>query len=392
MGQNRKQSSAEEAEALRVRLEEAEDTLRAIRHGEVDALVVSGPDGEHLFTLEGAEHPYRIFVEAMKQGAVTLGSDGTIFYCNQSFSDLVLTPIESVIGSSIFKFVGSEETRIVEAAFTKGLQTGSGVDSFLSRNDGAKVPVHLSFSRLKSEGEIGTLVVTDLSERKEAEDALRASEKQLRALSSQLFTIQEDERRRIARGLHNGLQQTLTAIKFKVESFLQETSEGRTNVNLQPLEAVIPIVQECVREMSRIQNNLRPSILDDLGILAGISYLTRKVEEMIPGIFVEKQFDIGERDVPESLKAVIYRILQETLNNVLKHSRADHVGLSFSKVNRRIELSVQDNGQGFDLEVVRSKAGVGLVSMRERAENTGGIFQIKSAPGRGTLVRAWWPV
>src|SRR5215211_2839375 len=96
-----------EIEELRARAEEAEETLRAIRSGEVDALVVSGPGGEQIFTLQGADHPYRLLIEEMNEGAVTTSVDGAILYCNRRFADIVSTPLQNVIGSSIFAYLAS---------------------------------------------------------------------------------------------------------------------------------------------------------------------------------------------------------------------------------------------------------------------------------------------
>jgi PAS domain S-box-containing protein len=247
-------------------------------------------------------------------------------------------------------------------------------------------------------GEVEFLVfaLEDVTAHKRAEAAVMESEKHLRKLSSLLIAAQESERKRIARELHDGLGQSLTAIKFRVESFLQEISKSRIRTSAKPLEAVISMVQESVREIRRVQTDLRPSILDDLGIVATISWFCREYQTTYPGIRMEKQIDVRELEVPESLKMVIYRIIQEALNNISKHSQADLVHFSLRKTNGLLELSIQDNGQGFDLpevlSVESSGRGLGLVSMRERAEHSGGSLLIESANGKGTLIRASWPM
>jgi len=248
----------------------------------------------------------------------------------------------------------------------------------------------------KSEVEFLVFSLADVTEPKRAEEALRKSEEQLRHLYSQLLAAQENERKRVAQELHDGLQQFLTGIKFKVEGFIQEMRKSKVKTPTKPLEAVIPIIQESVREIRRIQMNLRPAILDDLGILATISWFSREYETTYPSIHVEKQINIQEDEIPEPLKMVIYRILQEGLTNVAKHSGASLVILSFRKTNGRIELSIQDNGRGFDLQEALSVESPGrewgLASMRERAEHSGGSFGIESAKGKGTFLRAIWPL
>jgi PAS domain S-box-containing protein len=249
----------------------------------------------------------------------------------------------------------------------------------------------------ESDGSIGGVVfsLVNVTERKRAEDALKESAEQLRHLSSQLMTVQEDERRQVARELHDGLGQSLTAIKFKIETFLQRTDRGKRKTKTEPLESAVLMLQDCVREIHRIRTDLRPSVLD-LGILATVSWLCREFEGTFPAIRIEKRLDIREEEVQDSLKTAIYRISQEALNNISKHSLANVVHLSLRKIDRTVELSVKDNGRGFDLHEAHSTnestRGIGLSSMRERAEHLGGSFSIQTSKGKGTLIRASWPL
>jgi signal transduction histidine kinase len=154
------------------------------------------------------------------------------------------------------------------------------------------------------------------------------------------------------------------------------------------------VVQDAVEEVRRISMNLRPSILDDLGILATISWFCREAEETYSGIRIEKRINIDENDIPDSLRIVIYRLLQEALNNMAKHSQANLVHLALERIDENIELTVMDNGAGFDIEEVlseeRPKRGLGLASMKERAELSGGSFLVESQKGVGTTVKASW--
>ena len=152
----------------------------------------------------------------------------------------------------------------------------------------------------------------------------------------------------------------------------------------------MPIIEQSIEEVRRIGMNLRPPILDDLGLLPTIGWFIREYEMTYPSIRVEKQTEIRETQVPDHLKAVIYRILQESMNNIAKHSKATLVSLSLKRKDDRIELAIEDNGIGFDLETI--KKGLGLGSMRERAEFSGGLFDIESVGGKGTIIRASWPL
>jgi signal transduction histidine kinase len=235
----------------------------------------------------------------------------------------------------------------------------------------------------------------DNTERKRDEEALQRSEKQLRFLSSQLLTAQEDERKRIAQELHDGIGQMLSAIKFGVEDTLSLMNKRKVSLDAKPLETIVPIVQNGIKEVRRICMDLRPSILDDLGILATISWFCREFQSIYSGIKIEKQIGIKEDEIADSLKTVIYRLVQETFNNIVKHSKADLVFLSLKKTNGTIELKIKDNGIGFDsLEVLSGeshKRGLGLASMKERTELLGGSLSIESQTAGGTVIRASWP-
>jgi signal transduction histidine kinase len=218
---------------------------------------------------------------------------------------------------------------------------------------------------------------------------------ELRRLSAQLISIQETERKTIARELHDSIGQSLVAIKFGLENTLEKIRQNMDQESIELLEALVPLVQQSGEEVRRIHTDLRPSLLDDLGILVTISWFCRQFEKVYSDIRVEKQIEIEENDVPESLKIVIFRILQEALNNVAKYSKSDLVSVSLSRTGDRLDFAVQDNGQGFDFQSIYSlksgDRGVGIANMKERAELSGGSFSIESSPGSGTTVRVSWP-
>lgn len=172
-------------EELEARLLEAEETLRAIRSGEIDALVVSGPEGEQIYTLKTAEHPYRVLVEAMNEGAVTLNQDSTILYSNQSFANLLKISSERVLGSTFSQFVAPADRLRLEALLCQCANKAAKGEITLVCGDGSEVPAHLSLSPLPSEEvQSVSVVVTDLTEQKRQQE-LVASEKLLRSILEQ---------------------------------------------------------------------------------------------------------------------------------------------------------------------------------------------------------------
>jgi signal transduction histidine kinase len=225
-------------------------------------------------------------------------------------------------------------------------------------------------------------------------NALRESENRLRILTSQLLNAQEKERKLVANELHDSIGSFLSVIKIRLEKIISQMEQGGTAPD--SLKSLSSITQQAIEECKRMQTNLRPSILDDLGILTTLDWYCREFQKTFSHICIEKEIDLSENDVPHSLKTVIYRVCQEAMNNIAKHSKANLVTFSLRKNNGPIELTIQDNGQGFDMKDISSmesyKRGMGLSSMRERAETLGGSFTIESAKGSGTIIRVSWPI
>jgi PAS domain S-box-containing protein len=237
----------------------------------------------------------------------------------------------------------------------------------------------------------------DITGRKTAEAELRKSESSLKILSSQLLNRDEKVRKQIAMELHDSIGQYLTTIKFNAEAGLNRlTGDVDADNVVDFLKAGIPVIQRAIEEVRRISMDLRPSILDDLGILATISWFCREFENVHTDIRVDRDIDIDEEDVPDGLKIIIYRVLQEAFNNAAKHSRASRLLVRLNRQGAAINLAVSDNGTGFEMEEVSLKEGMskglGLASMRERVELSGGRFAIETGPGRGTLIKASWPL
>jgi PAS domain S-box-containing protein len=239
------------------------------------------------------------------------------------------------------------------------------------------------------------LLQQEVKEHMQTERALLESERKLRLMSSQLLTTQEEERKRIAQELHDSIGQSLAAIKFNVENVLEEIDKDRFEGTVNSLELIIPVVQNAIEEARRIYTGLRPSILDDLGIIATIGWFCREFQKTYTSIYIEQQIDIEEDDIPEPLKIVIFRVVQEALNNIARHSRAELVNLSLDGKDGLIHLTLEDNGAGFDLDSALTKSNhekrLGITGMKERTELASGAFSICSVTGEGTIIHASWP-
>ena len=226
--------------------------------------------------------------------------------------------------------------------------------------------------------------------------ALESRSRDLKILSRQLMHAEDTERRRIARDLHDSIGQSLSAIKFHVENTVADIGDRLGENDRMLLNRLVPMIKSAITDVRRIIRNLRPSMLDNLGIMATIDWQCREFGSVFKNIQIKKSLEMGDRDVPDSLKGPIFRVLQEALNNIGKHSGASSVAISLFQRNGHVCFEIEDDGCGFDPETTRlqelDRTGMGLAGMKERLELSGALFTIDSAPGRGTRVKAIWPI
>ena len=345
--------------------------------------------------------------------------DANYLGCNRPFVlDAGFQSPEEIIGRNDFEMVWAEQAQLYISDDLMVIETGRpklGYEEPRTTPSGdrvwlrtSKVPLCDVKGGLK--GVLG--IYEDITAHKWAEEALqkahdelerrveeRTSElekanHELRQIPSKLIAVQEEERKRLASELHDSIGQTLAAVKFWVEMSLKLRDEGNGNAAFNHLGHFVPILQRSIEETRSVYMGLRPSMLDSMGLLPALEWLRRECMKLYPERHIEFETGVAEEEIPESLKINIFRITQEALNNVAKHSEAEWVDITLSKNCDKIELVVSDDGIGMDLELILSITtanSLGLTSMRERAELTGGSFSIESAPGEGTTVRGSWP-
>jgi PAS domain S-box-containing protein len=370
-------------QALRTRLRAAEDTLRALRAGEVDALVATRGGTERVITLQGADLPYRMLLDQMFAGALTLTPDGVIVYCNQRFADIVRTPLARIIGSALRGFVLSSERPALEMLLARASKERVGGDLSGRTGGGTPVPIAVTFAPLRLDGgtEVGGVVgvVIDATERKRLEE-LRTG------LIEQVMTAQEEERARIARELHDETGQSLTALLVGLRTLEQaETIADATDMARRLRE----IAAQTLHEVGRLSRGLHPSIIDDVGLAAAV---TRHVQDfaVLHGIAADLRIDgLDGEPLPPLVQTTVYRVLQEALTNVGKHARARSVTVRLVRHDATVELLVQDDGRGFK---PGGSGRLGLRGMRERAALLGGSVDVVAHPGTGTTIATRVPV
>jgi two-component system, NarL family, sensor kinase len=383
---------AESARAakLRARLAELEDTLLAIRSGDVDAVVVSGKNGDQVFTLEGAGDAYRILIESMNEGALTLTSDKTILYANQCFAGMVKCPLERVIGSSFHRFLSIED-RVAFKPLPKGSgKGGAKCQVMLNASDGSQVPAQVSTRALARNGSSRAtlgMVITDMTEGRRTEELLRE-------LTHRVVQVQEAERGRVALELHDNITQLLCAVLFRSQALAAKLSAHKGPVKAEAVR-LRDMLGETAKEVERISNNLTPNVLNQLG-LVGVLREARAEFAYRTGLSVTLTYVPFVAQLTAETELALYRIVQEALGNVEKHASARKVTLRLGQQGSFIRMAIRDDGIGFDQNRVpairKEKGGLGLHSMRERATYVGGSLKIRSDRRGGTEIEVLIPV
>ena len=235
----------------------------------------------------------------------------------------------------------------------------------------------------------------EISERREVEKELHMSRRQLRMLSQKTLELLESDRQMIAKELHDSIGASLAAIKFSLEGWLEMYGEQLPSHEI-PFDRIITHIMETIKETKRISANLRPTTLDDLGLIATAQWFCRNLAGLYQGIRITPRFDVSEADIPETMKIVVYRVLQEALSNAAKHGQAKNINVSLMLIDGCLELTVDDDGCGFDRKAIMGPedtlSGFGINSMRERVEICDGRFDLRTSVGEGTRIQASLPV
>ena len=384
-------TSRDQQTKLRARLQSAEETLRAIQSGEVDALMVSGRRGEQVVALKGGEPNYRMLVEAMSEGAATLSRKGAVLYCNRKFAELMSRPPGRIIGMSLQSVVAETERDRFETLLADAQKVVAKSEFSLRCTDGSLIPVYLSLNRLRGyKGEVLGMVITDLSEQKRNQAAeIKQAEAMHRLLLEHELSAQEEERRRIARELHDEAGQLLTALLVGLRSL--EDTRKLADVKVQG-RRLREITAQAIDEVGRLARGLHPTVLDDHGL--GVA-LSRYATEYTKTHNIAVELALNELDssnLSSTVQITLYRILQEALTNVARHSGAKTVSIRFTRSATAVEVTVIDDGCGFDAKAVTvSSHRLGIQSMRERAALLGGTISFTSK-GKGTEILVQVPL
>ena len=379
-----------EVARLRARLSEAAETLHAIQSGGVDALVVEGQHGPRVYTLEGADHAYRVLIESMNEGALTLTAGAVILYANQCFARMVKRPLEQIMGYAFPRLLSAVDQAALQALLKRRSRSGSRLQVFLHAGDGSEVPAQISIRSLPknaSQGASFAMVVTNMTQ-------TRRSQEMLRVLSHRLAQAQESERGRVAVELTDKITQALVVIIFRLQTLMDKlpAHEWPSRREVMKLSEQL---RETAEEVERISRDLRPSVLKNLGLVAALRAAS---EEFVKRTGVRIKLSCARLSPlpPAEAKLALYRIFEEALRNVEKHARASHVTVRLTQRGAFAQVAIKDDGIGFDRKHLQARLkgedGFGLLRMRERAEFIGGVLTIKSSRDAGTEIKVRIPL
>ncbi|MHB8540967.1 MAG: response regulator [Candidatus Acidiferrales bacterium] len=386
------------SKALRERIAELEATLLAIRRNDVDALAINGPQGDQVFTLQDAEHPYRVLVETINEGAATLDAEGTVLYANARIAGMLGVPREKFIGASIQSHVPEGQREKLQSLIETGRRGTATGDINLEDADGQQRLVRLSLNPVKN-STIETICVaaTDLTELVGANEALKANEDALRQLSSRLLQLQDDERRRIARDLHDVTGQKLALQSITLSRLLRTKSSDNDPALKEALTECLDLTNQISEEIRTLSYLLHPPLLDELGLPAAVKWYSQGFESRT-GIKVEVDVPSEFVRLPADVEVTLFRIIQESLTNVHRYSGSPEAYIRIRADAEELRLEIGDFGKGMPAKQVKTSSntlaglGVGIQGMRERMRQLDGTLEIMSQPNRGTVVSARMPV
>ncbi|MCK9274864.1 MAG: PAS domain S-box protein [Syntrophales bacterium] len=352
--------------------------------------------------LRKSEAKYRELVQSANSIIMRLDTDLRITFFNEYAQQFFDFSEEEIVGKHVSGTIlspaesnGSEMEKMLKDIFVHP-ERYKMTENENVRKNGERVWIAWTHKAIANEkGEIVEILSVghDMTHRKIVDEALRASREELKRLSERLITVQEEERKKIAHDLHDSIGQTLSVIKYGIET-TRNLFENDEAVGLQKLESLVPLIQGGIKELRKISASLWPATLENMGILSTALSILNDFKAQYPAVEVTREFKVTESDIPLRLKIVIYRILQESLNNIAKHSGATKVFVTLTRRKRTLGLFVKDNGCGFEhRRTYGDNSGYkewGLSIMKERTQLSGGKFILKSRIGSGTAVRATW--
>ncbi|HXM36101.1 MAG TPA: ATP-binding protein, partial [Pyrinomonadaceae bacterium] len=339
------------------------------------------------------EDSLRLIIDTIPTMAWTLRPDGAVDFINQRWLDYSGLSLEEEIAEPT-STIHPDDLRGVIEKWRVDMAAGelSEQEMRLRRADGKYRWFLVRTAPLRDEsGKIIKWygVSTDIDDRKRAVEQLKATSKQLRALSANLQAVREEEATRIAREIHDELGAALSSLRWNLEDVEEAVSESRDESQLQALrekiEAMLRLIDTTINTVRRIASELRPIALDDLGLVEAIEWQAHQFQDRT-GIIVQCDCTMENLDLSRVQSTAAFRILQEALTNILRHAQATRVHIQMNEADGEFILTISDNGRGITDDEKSGQRTLGLLGMRERAHLIGGKVDIIGSEEKGTVV------
>ncbi len=345
--------------------------------------------------LRRSERKYVNVVQNSLTG-IYLNIEGKLAFVNRRLADIFGYSPEEMIGMDYLALVHPEDREHVAEFREKrlaGLDVPSEYETRGITKGGATLWIRRRNALTEFDGKVAILSnIEDVTERKLSAEKLERSEKMLRNLSSRLLYAQEEERKKVAFEIHEGLAQAMSAVKFRVESVL--TGEGLTDREtlrvVHALGPAIDILQDSIGKVRQIANRLRPMVLDDLGLIPAVHWLFRQTQRDYPNLSIESNLEVPEDEIPSSMKLVIYRVLERAVEALPRLEKAEFVEICLKRVENTITLTLWSDAIG--LVEQESAEGEALATIRERCMLSGASFSLTSDEKEGTTIQMTWPL
>ncbi|GAC1620841.1 MAG: hypothetical protein NVS9B13_11600 [Candidatus Acidiferrum sp.] len=384
--------------AYRVPSKESREIVLAIHHGKIDALVMAGTNGPEVLTLQGTDHPYRVLVETINDGVATLDAGGILLYANPRFGAIFDISVQKFIGTALESVLCSSDREVLQNLITEGLSKKTQGEITLRSTEGCPRLIRLSINPVKnSYPSIICMIATEMTELVEANRALKANEESLRQLSARLLQLQDDERRRISRDLHDITGQKLAFQYMGLSHVLHREPSVLDEDSRRTLTECAALSKQVGDEIRTLSYLLHPPLLDELGLSSAVRWFAEGYERRT-GIQVQVEIATDFGRLPAEAEVTLFRVIQESLTNVHRYSGSLKAYLRLERTTHSIHLHVGDFGKGIRPEILNMQTGrlaplgVGIQGMTERMRQLGGKLEINSPPGQGTQVTATLPV
>lgn len=321
-------------------------------------------------------------------GVFFLRTNDKFLRWNKKFEEITGYTTEEISSlEPITAFYSGDDLEKLKKFFNKLDDNNSLItEAMPSTKAGIKIPYYMNARIINYEGQ-RCIICTgiDISDRKKAEQELQESYKEIRTLTEHLQNIREEERKHMAREIHDELGQQLTVMKMDI-SWINKKITGSTDAAMkEKTKELMALLDQTVKTVRRISSELRPSLLDDLGLTAAMEWQLHEFGRR-SGIKTSLEVPQSDTELSDNYKTGLFRIFQESLTNVVRHSNASQVNVTLSQTGNKLILSITDDGEGFDKQKIAEKKTLGILGMKERTSMIGGSYEIASTPGKGTKV------